>query len=80
MTALWPLEKLDVAALRRSGLRAVPFRQFVLKVNGRCNLACSYCYVYEGADSSWRDRPNRVSPPSYNAPRPGSPSTPRPTN
>lgn len=62
MTALWPLEKLDVAALRRSGVRPVPFRQFVLKVNGRCNLACSYCYVYEGADSSWRDRPNRVSP------------------
>ncbi|MGW0835265.1 FxsB family cyclophane-forming radical SAM/SPASM peptide maturase [Streptomyces prunicolor] len=62
MTALWPLEELDVAALRRSGVRAVPFRQFVLKVNGRCNLACSYCYVYEGADSSWRERPNRVSP------------------
>ncbi|MET7570283.1 FxsB family cyclophane-forming radical SAM/SPASM peptide maturase [Streptomyces sp. NPDC005492] len=62
MTALWPLEELDVAELRRSGVRAVPFRQFVLKVNGRCNLACSYCYVYEGADSSWRDRPNRVSP------------------
>ncbi|MFJ5302436.1 FxsB family cyclophane-forming radical SAM/SPASM peptide maturase [Streptomyces sp. NPDC088350] len=59
---MWPLEKLDVAALRRSGVRAVPFHQFVLKVNGRCNLACSYCYVYEGADSSWRERPNRVSP------------------
>ncbi|WP_435885095.1 FxsB family cyclophane-forming radical SAM/SPASM peptide maturase [Streptomyces prunicolor] len=59
---MWPLEELDVPALRRSGLQAVPFRQFVLKVNGRCNLACSYCYVYEGADSSWRERPNRVSP------------------
>ncbi|WP_443073864.1 FxsB family radical SAM/SPASM domain protein [Streptomyces sp. NBC_01478] len=59
---MWPLEELDVPALRRSGLQAVPFRQFVLKANGRCNLACSYCYVYEGADSSWRERPNRVSP------------------
>lgn len=62
MTARWPLETLDVAALRRSGVRAVPFRQFVLKVHGRCNLACQYCYVYEGADSSWRDRPRRVPP------------------
>ncbi|MES5818606.1 FxsB family cyclophane-forming radical SAM/SPASM peptide maturase [Streptomyces sp. RG80] len=40
----------------------MPFRQFVLKVHGRCNLACTYCYVYEGADSSWRDRPRRVPP------------------
>ncbi|MEU6371853.1 FxsB family cyclophane-forming radical SAM/SPASM peptide maturase [Streptomyces sp. NPDC046909] len=62
MTARWPLETLDVDGLRRSGVRAVPFRQFVLKVHGRCNLACSYCYVYEGADSSWRDRPRRVPP------------------
>lgn len=62
MTARWPLETLDVVGLRRSGVRAVPFRQFVLKVHGRCNLACSYCYVYEGADSSWRSRPRRVPP------------------
>ncbi|MGW2948295.1 hypothetical protein ACWDAF_42650, partial [Streptomyces sp. NPDC001226] len=28
-------------------LRArVPFRQFIVKVNGRCNLACRYCYLY----------------------------------
>lgn len=61
MTARWPLETLDVAGLRRSGVRAVPFRQFVLKVHSRCNLACGYCYVYEGADHSWRDRPPGVS-------------------
>ncbi|PGH52285.1 FxsB family cyclophane-forming radical SAM/SPASM peptide maturase [Streptomyces sp. Ru87] len=35
----------------------MPFRQFVLKVHGRCNLACRYCYLYAGADSGWRDRP-----------------------
>ncbi|MBL7492425.1 FxsB family radical SAM/SPASM domain protein [Frankia sp. AgB1.9] len=34
-----------------------PFRQFVLKVVSRCNLACDYCYVYEMADQSWRERP-----------------------
>ena len=39
-----------------------PFRQIVLKVHGRCNLACDYCYVYEHVDQSWRDRPRAMSP------------------
>ncbi|MET8544456.1 FxsB family cyclophane-forming radical SAM/SPASM peptide maturase [Kitasatospora sp. NPDC004799] len=38
----------------------VPFRQFLLKIHSRCNLACDYCYVYEGADQSWRRRPRRM--------------------
>ncbi|MFJ6385431.1 FxsB family cyclophane-forming radical SAM/SPASM peptide maturase [Kitasatospora sp. NPDC092039] len=38
----------------------VPFRQFLLKIHSRCNLACDYCYVYEGADQSWRERPRRM--------------------
>ncbi|MGP3951917.1 FxsB family cyclophane-forming radical SAM/SPASM peptide maturase [Streptomyces sp. 7N604] len=59
---LWPHRGLDVAALRRRGVRPVPFRQFVLKVHSRCNLACSYCYIYQGRDDSWRDRPARVPP------------------
>ncbi|MEY9905593.1 uncharacterized protein ABIA35_001809 [Catenulispora sp. MAP12-49] len=36
---------------------APPFRQFVLKVASRCDLACDHCYVYEAADSSWRHKP-----------------------
>ncbi|MEV1023568.1 FxsB family cyclophane-forming radical SAM/SPASM peptide maturase [Streptomyces sp. NPDC050264] len=55
------MRDLDVPGLRRSGVRPVPFRQFVLKVHSRCNLACSYCYIYEGADSTWRERPTRVA-------------------
>jgi uncharacterized protein len=39
---------------------AVPFRQFVLKVHSRCNLACTYCYIYAGPDRTWRDRPQLV--------------------
>jgi uncharacterized protein len=35
----------------------VPFRQFVLKVHSRCDLACDHCYVYEHSDQSWRGRP-----------------------
>jgi uncharacterized protein len=38
-----------------------PFREFVLKVHQRCNLACDYCYVYTLADQSWRDRPAVMS-------------------
>ncbi|WP_346776555.1 radical SAM protein [Streptomyces sp. HNM0574] len=34
----------------------------MLKVHGRCNLACTYCYLYRGPDTTWRDRPARVAP------------------
>ncbi|MFE2546003.1 FxsB family cyclophane-forming radical SAM/SPASM peptide maturase [Actinacidiphila glaucinigra] len=50
-----------MAALRDSGVAPVPFRQFVLKIHSRCNLACTYCYIYEGADSTWRLRPVQMS-------------------
>nr|MDT0526727.1 FxsB family radical SAM/SPASM domain protein [Streptomyces sp. DSM 41633] len=39
----------------------VPFREFVLKVHSRCDLACDHCYVYEHADQSWRTRPKTIS-------------------
>ncbi|KAB8196562.1 FxsB family radical SAM/SPASM domain protein [Nonomuraea phyllanthi] len=39
-----------------------PFRQFVLKVHSRCDLACDHCYVYEHADQSWRGRPKVIAP------------------
>jgi uncharacterized protein len=39
----------------------VPFRQLVLKVHSRCDLACDHCYVYEHQDQSWRNRPMVVS-------------------
>lgn len=60
--APWPLALLDVHALRREGLAHVPFRQFVLKLHSRCNLACTYCYLYEGPDQTWRERPAQLSP------------------
>ena len=40
----------------------LPFRQFVLKIHSRCDLACDHCYVYEHADQSWRGRPTVISP------------------
>jgi uncharacterized protein len=41
--------------------RVLPFRQFVLKVCSRCDLACDHCYVYEQADQSWRRRPKVIT-------------------
>ncbi len=39
----------------------MPIRQFLFKVQTRCNLHCDYCYVYEMADQSWRDKPMAMS-------------------
>jgi uncharacterized protein len=60
--APWPLLDLDVAKARAAGHHAAPFRQFILKVHSRCNLSCSYCYVYEMADQGWRGLPKHMSP------------------
>jgi uncharacterized protein len=34
---------------------------FVLKVASRCNLNCSYCYVYNKGDNTWRSKPAIMS-------------------
>ncbi|MEU6665731.1 FxsB family cyclophane-forming radical SAM/SPASM peptide maturase [Streptomyces sp. NPDC046727] len=57
----WPDDLLDVPALRAERQRALPFREFVLKVHSRCNLACRYCYVYEAGDQLWRTQPRTMS-------------------
>jgi uncharacterized protein len=56
----WPLT-LDVPALLADGWRPFPFREFIVKVHGRCDLSCDYCYMYEMADQSWRNQPRRMS-------------------
>src|SRR5688572_27227984 len=43
------------------GLPIVPMRTFILKVASRCNLNCTYCYVYNKGDSSYAEQP-RVMP------------------
>ncbi|WP_433246505.1 FxsB family cyclophane-forming radical SAM/SPASM peptide maturase [Streptosporangium sp. CA-135522] len=53
----WPESGLDVAALRAGGWQPLPFNLFIAKIHERCNLACTYCYMYEMADQSWRGRP-----------------------
>jgi uncharacterized protein len=56
----WPAT-LDVAALVAEGWRPVPFTEFIIKIHSRCDLSCDYCYMYEMADQSWRDRPRRMT-------------------
>jgi uncharacterized protein len=58
--AEWPAT-LNVSALLDAGWQPTPFREFVLKIHSRCNLACDYCYMYEMVDQSWRSQPKRMS-------------------
>ena len=58
--APWPHRDLDVAAMRARGHEPAPFRQFILKVHSRCNLSCTYCYVYEMAEQGWFSLPRRM--------------------
>ncbi|GAA1862653.1 FxsB family cyclophane-forming radical SAM/SPASM peptide maturase [Asanoa iriomotensis] len=55
--AQWPTRAVVDAAFADPTWRPLPFREFILKVHGRCNLACDYCYMYEMADQSWRTKP-----------------------
>ena len=32
----------------------------LLKTASRCNIDCSYCYVYQGPDTAWRIQPKRM--------------------
>ncbi len=41
--------------------------QFVLKLASICNLNCSYCYVYNKGDETWRERPPFVTVPVVEA-------------
>lgn len=35
--------------------------QVILKIASRCNLNCSYCYLYNHEDVSWEERPKFIS-------------------
>src|SRR5215468_10260291 len=39
-----------------------PISQYVLKIHGRCDLACDHCYVYENIDQSWRLKAVSMAP------------------
>jgi uncharacterized protein len=60
LTGEWPCG-LDVASPTAQGHVPEPFRQVVLKLTARCDLACDYCYVFAMADETWRRRPALMS-------------------
>jgi uncharacterized protein len=37
------------------------FSSFIVKVASRCNLNCDYCYMYQHADQSWKNKPRSLS-------------------
>jgi uncharacterized protein len=39
----------------------VPFHTFLWKIASRCNINCTYCFVYNSADSLWREQPRFMS-------------------
>ncbi|MFF2554718.1 FxsB family cyclophane-forming radical SAM/SPASM peptide maturase [Nocardia sp. NPDC058058] len=61
----WPGWGLDFAEIRRGGWRPMAFNEFIIKIQGRCNLACDYCYIYEMADQSWRVKPKAMTRPIF---------------
>src|ERR1700745_2534100 len=56
----WPAG-LDIPSLLDTGWKPLPFREFIVKIHSRCDLSCDYCYMYEMADQSWRNRPRAMS-------------------
>ena len=36
----------------------IPFHTFLWKISSRCNINCSYCYIYNLADSRWQAQPH----------------------
>lgn len=36
-------------------------KAFLIKISSRCNLNCSYCYVYKHVDQSWLNQPKLIS-------------------
>jgi uncharacterized protein len=39
----------------------LPFHTFLWKIASRCNLNCTYCYIYNSQDTSWRQQPPFMS-------------------
>lgn len=54
---------IELGAARPGGRAAGdgPARQFVVKLHSRCDLECSYCYVYSMSDRSWLRQPRSMS-------------------
>lgn len=43
------------------GADLVPFHAYLWKIASRCNINCTYCYVYNLADQRWQQQPRFMS-------------------
>jgi uncharacterized protein len=41
--------------------------QFILKIASRCNLNCSYCYIYNRQDNTWIEKPPLMGDETFDA-------------
>jgi uncharacterized protein len=57
------LEKLHTkaVALAQPTNRLEALHQVIIKTTSACNLNCSYCYVYNKGDTTWRSQPGVMS-------------------
>ena len=39
----------------------INYLEVILKTTSRCNINCSYCYYFHGADEEWKTRTKRIS-------------------
>lgn len=56
-----PFSRTSKSGMQAQTSRPAPIDTFVLKVASRCNLNCTYCYVYNKEDRSWATRPKVLS-------------------
>ena len=56
------IEAGDRPTPRRNMGTEVQLDTVLLKTASRCNIDCSYCYVYKGPDTTWRMQPKRMGP------------------
>lgn len=41
--------------------KTVPVYTFILKIASRCNLNCTYCFIYNQDDHTWKNQPKYMS-------------------
>ncbi|MGK5637982.1 radical SAM protein [Streptomyces sp. URMC 126] len=51
-----------MSRLRDGDAGGPPSASYILKIASRCNLNCTYCYIYNKGDTSHRTRPRVMSP------------------
>lgn len=47
--------------MNQSAQNLVELETVLVKVASRCNINCSYCYVYNMGDTGWKDLPRQIS-------------------